>query len=153
MDRGKIFFCIFGFPVSQNVKKRVYRKKSRFLDKLIIKNVQNEILYKNWRHLCMVAYSFTKFTQNMCLINTHILIYQYVRCDCKLWNATWFYFVLSLCLNYWIFTKLSQIMYLINVHILVYQHAICDMFDCHISYTGRTSINTGQVQRLFLWFP
>ena len=28
-------------PVSQNVKKRVLRKKSRFFDKLIIKNVKN----------------------------------------------------------------------------------------------------------------
>ena len=30
----------------------------------------------------------------MCLINTHILIYRYVRCDCKLRNAFRFYFVL-----------------------------------------------------------
>ena len=36
------FFRIFGFPVSQNMKKRVFKKKkSRFFDKL-----QNELLYK-----------------------------------------------------------------------------------------------------------
>ena len=38
------FFCIFGFPVSQNVKKCVL-KKTRLFDKLIIKNDQNELLF------------------------------------------------------------------------------------------------------------
>ena len=35
----------------------------------------------------------TKLSQNVYLINTHILIYRYTRCDCKLWNASWFYCV------------------------------------------------------------
>ena len=31
--------------------------------------------HKNERHLRLVAYIFTKFSQNVCLINTHTLIY------------------------------------------------------------------------------
>ena len=34
-----------------------------------------------------------KFSQNVCLINIYILIYRSARCDCKLWNALWFYYV------------------------------------------------------------
>ena len=34
--------------MSQIVKKYVSRKKPRFFDKLIIKNVQNELLYKKY---------------------------------------------------------------------------------------------------------
>ena len=37
-----------------------------------------------------------QLSQNVCLINTHILIYWHSRCDCKLWNAFWFYCVLWL---------------------------------------------------------
>ena len=29
--------------------------------------------YKNERHLCLIAHIFTKFSQNVCLINMHIL--------------------------------------------------------------------------------
>ena len=42
--------------------------------------------HKNVHHLCLAAYIFTKHLQNVCPINTHILIYQYVGCDCKLWT-------------------------------------------------------------------
>ena len=71
----------------------------------------------------------------LCLINTSILVCWHVRCDCKLWNATWFCCVFlefsyliddHLCLKYFIFTKLLQIVYLIDVPSLVYQHAKCD---------------------------
>ena len=99
--------------------------------------------HKNEWHLSLVAHTFTQLLHNMCLINTHIFIYWYVRCNCKLWKALWFYCIFSYiideysCLKYCIFTKLSQIVCLINVHILDYQHAKCDCwlwkvlwFDC-----------------------
>ena len=41
--------------------------------------------YKKEHHLCLVKHNFTKLSQNMCLINTHILVYQYARHNCKLW--------------------------------------------------------------------
>ena len=62
-------------------------------------------------------YSFTKLSQYVCLINTHNMINLHARCDCKLWNAIWFYFVFwifsyiivdYLCLSCCISTKFSQ---------------------------------------------
>ena len=91
--------------------------------------------HKNERHLHLATYSSIKPSQNVCLINTHIFMYWYVRCNYKLWNALWFYCVFRvfsyitddhLCLNCSTSTKLSQIVCLINVHILVYQHAKCN---------------------------
>ena len=41
----------------------------------------------NERHLCLVTLIFTKLSQNVCLINWHILIYRHVRWDYKLWNT------------------------------------------------------------------
>ena len=79
--------------------------------------------------------SFTKLSQNVCLINTHILIYWHARCICKFWKALWFYCVFRVfsyiigeysCQKYYIFTKLSQIVCLINMYILKCQHAKCD---------------------------
>ena len=49
--------------------------------------------HKNERRLCVVAHSFTKLSQYVCLINTQILVYQYARCDFKLWKAPWLYCV------------------------------------------------------------
>ena len=80
--------------------------------------------HKNEPHLFLVKGIFTKLSQNLCLINTHICMYQYVRCDCKLWNALWFYCVFwvfsyiiddNSCLKYCTFTKLSWIVYVPNV--------------------------------------
>ena len=77
----------------------------------------------------MCLYSFSKLSQNACLINTQIMVYQHVRCDCKLWNAPLCYWVFSYiidehaCLKCCIFTKLQQIVCLIDVHILICQHA------------------------------
>ena len=74
--------------------------------------------------LCLVAYIFTKLSQNVCLINTHILIYRYARCDYKLWNAfdliwAFSYIIIDLsCLNCCISTKLSLIVLLINTDML-----------------------------------
>ena len=50
-----------------------------------------KIHYKIERHLCLVAHIITKLSQNVYLVNTHILIYRHVRCACKLWNEFWFY--------------------------------------------------------------
>ena len=49
--------------------------------------------HKNERHLWLLAHFIAKLSQNKYLIIKQILIYQYVRCDCKLWNAIWFYCV------------------------------------------------------------
>ena len=75
---------------------------------------------KTERHLCLIRHSFTKLSQNVYI---NILVYQYARCDCKLWNALRFYCVFWVfsyifdnysCLNCCICTELSLIVYLIN---------------------------------------
>ena len=54
-----------------------------------------KIHHKNELHLHLEAPIFTKHSQTVCLVNTHILIYWNARCDCMLWNAYWFsYFFL-----------------------------------------------------------
>ena len=64
------------------------------------------------------------FSQNVYLINTHILIYRHATCNCKLCKA---YDFIAF---FWDFhTLLTSIVidYLsINAHILVCQHAKCD---------------------------
>ena len=91
--------------------------------------------YKNDRHLYLITHIFTKLSQNMCLINSHTLMYWYARCNCKLCCVPWFYCIFWVfsytideysCLKSFIFNKLSQIICLINVHILVCQFAKCD---------------------------
>ena len=96
--------------------------------------------HRNERHLCLVAYSFIKLSQNICLINIDILMYWQITCSCKLWHAPllWLVFFKEFLyiiddnswLKYCIFTKLSQIVCSINVHILVWQHAKYD--DCRL---------------------
>ena len=46
--------------------------------------------HKNETHLRLLAHIFTKLSQNVCLINTHILMYWYTRSNCTLWKASWF---------------------------------------------------------------
>ena len=36
---------------------------------------------KNEQHLCLVTYTFTKLSQNVCLIITQVLMYINARCD------------------------------------------------------------------------
>ena len=69
--------------------------------------------HKNERHLSLVTHSFPKFSQNICLINTHILIYWNARCSCKLWKAIWFYcvFFLGILIHYWL-VFMSKVLYL-----------------------------------------
>ena len=92
-----------------------------------------KIYHKNDWHLRLVAHRCTKLSQNMYLINTHILTYSHARYDCKLWNTLWLYYVFFLvfsyiiindhsCLNCYISTKLLLIAYLINN----------DMFKCQM---------------------
>ena len=50
-------------------------------------------LHKNEKHLCLIAYIFTKISQNACLINLYILINHYARFNCKLRKVIWFYCV------------------------------------------------------------
>ena len=91
-------------------------------------------LKNNITKMGLVVHNFTKHSQNVCLINIHILMYRHARYDCKLWNAFWFYNVFwalsyiindHSCLNCCISTKLSLIICLISTHILTYRHARC----------------------------
>ena len=87
-----------------------------------------KVISQKWEALCLVPHIISKLTQNVYLINTHILIYWHARCDCTLWNAIWFYCVFWVfsyiiddlsCLNCFISTKLALVVYLINTHILI----------------------------------
>ena len=66
-------------------------------------------IWKNERHLCLVIYTFTKLLQNGCLINIHILMYWYARCNCKLWKVPWFYCIFFM--HYWR-QFMSELLYL-----------------------------------------
>ena len=46
-----------------------------------------KIHHKNERFLRLVAHIFTKISQNVCLVNTHIFMYWHARCNCKLWST------------------------------------------------------------------
>ena len=98
---------------------------------------------KNERHLSLVTHSFSRLSQSVCLINTHILIYCHARYICKLWKVfdfiTFFgYFSYIIdeysCLKYCIFTKHSQIVCLTDIHILVCQHVKCDCWLWKVFY-------------------
>ena len=94
--------------------------------------------HKNKRHLRLVAHIVTKLSQNVYLINTHILIYRYARCNCKLCKFLWFCCVFLAfsyiiddhsCLNCLICAKLSHILCPIDTHILACQNA---KFNCKL---------------------
>ena len=77
---------------------------------------------RNWIREPSIAHRFITLSQNVCLINKHILIYQHARCDCKLWHALWLYCVFWVFsyiideyswLKYCISTKLTLTVYLI----------------------------------------
>ena len=46
-----------------------------------------KVYHKNKQYLWLVTYIISKFSQNLCLINTHIFIYWHTRCNCKLSKA------------------------------------------------------------------
>ena len=55
--------------------------------------VQKKKYHKNERSLSLVTHIFTKISQNVCLINAHILIYVILICDscnCRLWQVPQF---------------------------------------------------------------
>ena len=47
------------------------------------------VLFGNLR-TCLNYFNSKKFSQVVCLIDTHILIYRQARCDCMLYDASWF---------------------------------------------------------------
>ena len=49
-------------------------------------------------HSCLNCCISTKLSHNVCLINLHIVVYHYAKCDRKLWNALRFYCV------FWVFS-------------------------------------------------
>ena len=61
--------------------------------------------HKNKRDLCLVTHIVTKLSWNINLINLHIFMYLYARCNSKLWNDLVMFFK-----N--IHTLLSVILYL-----------------------------------------
>ena len=52
-----------------------------------------KIYHKNEWYLRLVVPIFTKLSQNVYLVNTHIFIFWHARCDRQLWNVSWFYCV------------------------------------------------------------
>ena len=97
------------------------KKKS---DILSIKVNQNE------RHSCLIAHVVTKHSLNVCLINTHILIYIHARCDCKLWNAFWFYCrFLGIFIHVWIVVSSPNIhrLYVLSNNTYTHTHLSINM--------------------------
>ena len=93
-----------------------------------------KIHHKNWRHLRLIAHRFTKLSHNVCLVNTHNLIYRYARCDCKLRNVLWFYCVfLGIFIHYWR-PLMSEVLYLYQIFTdcMSYQYLHFDMLICQI---------------------
>ena len=67
-------------------------------------------LNKYERNLRLVTHIFTKLSQSMCLISTHILIYRNSRCDCKLWNVLWFHSIfIHICRPFMFWSVISSI--------------------------------------------
>ena len=85
-------------------------------------------LYIIDKHTCLKYCIFTKLSQIVYHINMHIWICQHTRSACKLWNASWLYYVFSkFCTQSTnIHVKLSQIVSLINTYILVCWNIKCN---------------------------
>ena len=66
-----------------------------------------KIYYRNDRN-----FFFTKLLQNVCLIDIRIFMYHHARCDCKLWNALWFYYVFVYFFIHFWQTFMSEVLYL-----------------------------------------
>ena len=63
---------------------------------------ENNITNMN-SNFCLVRHIASPNFHRLCLVNTHILVYWYARCDWKLWKATWFYLgiFLGIFIHYW----------------------------------------------------
>ena len=65
--------------------------KTVFLGRSATLSYMSENTSQKWVAFAFVStYLQHKLSQNMCLINTHILIYWHVRCDCKLSNVLFY---------------------------------------------------------------
>ena len=56
----------------------------------------SSVFWAGWQNCLLsekISQKYTTFLSNVCLINTHILIYQHARCNSMLWNSLWFYTV------------------------------------------------------------
>ena len=83
-----------------------------FLDRTATLPYVWKIYHKNWRNLGLVTHIFIKLSQNVGLINTHILIYRHARCDYMLWDRPLILlrFLSIFILYYWPFK--SELLYL-----------------------------------------
>ena len=99
--------------------------------------------------------NFTECMSNLCTHHFDILVY--ARCNYKLWNAFWFYYVLwafsyiiidHSCLNCCISTKLSLIVYLINTDLLKCQMWL-QVMKCLLNLL-RFFANLAQNWRIFI---
>ena len=68
--------------------------------------IEIHLIYSIWT--IYWTHCFTKLLQNMRPVNTHILMYWYTKCNCKLWNLSWFCCVF---LRIFIHNCLSEVMY------------------------------------------
>ena len=76
-----------------------------------------------------VFFIFTKLSMTVYLINTHNVLWRYVRCDCRLWKVIllkcviWDFSKLITCLKLFItFIKLSQIVCIVIGHNYIIYH-------------------------------
>ena len=66
-----------------------------------------EFSYKIDNQSCLKCCIFTKLSQIVRLINVHILVCRYARCNYRLWKVTWFkYICLGIFKYYYIFKTL-----------------------------------------------
>ena len=91
----KTWIFVFGDnPLEVNPKtlETIFKIENEdIIQAFLSKNTFNNSTFWTAQH--MYFYIFTKLSQNVCLINIHILIYQFARCKCKLWKAHCFYCV------------------------------------------------------------
>ena len=117
-----LLFCKHKYLLKNTVFYPILSLRGRifdFWDSLFgqVKNIAlcQKKYHKNVQQLCLVTHSFAQLSQNVCLINTHILINWYARCNCKIWKVLWFYSIFLVfshiiyehsCLKCCIYTKL-----------------------------------------------
>ena len=96
----------------------------------------------------LVTHIFTKYLQNVGLINTHILIYWHARCQCKLWNPLWFYYIfLSIFIHY--YWPLSEFLY-VHQTFLHTNISTCQMSQQVIEWFYSVFANLAHNWRIFM---
>ena len=96
MDKNKKWLSVI-VVCSASTANIILCSRLKYLLKIqyFIQNFPNLTKFFILMTLCLgsskvLPYAWKKYntlTQNMCLINTHILVYWYVICNCKLWIA------------------------------------------------------------------